>query len=107
VDSALAQEPPVAPAAVADAVAEPDALLKAARSGRMPLPELLDRAGALQAGGEAERAAALYDAWLASTARRSSPPRVRRSRRSATSSGRLSCSSSPPPRRVSRTAPAS
>ena len=75
-DSALAQqEPPVAPAALAAAVAaalatvaapaEPDALLSTARSGRMTLPELLDRASALQAGGEAERAAALYEAWLA------------------------------------------
>lgn len=77
-DSALAQVPPVAPAAVAVAVAaamatttvvaEPDALLNTARSGRMPLPELLDRASALQAAGDAERAAALYDAWLANTA---------------------------------------
>jgi len=66
VDSALAQEPPVAPAALAAAVAatEPETLLSAARSGSMTLPELLDRAGALQAGGEAERAAALYAAWL-------------------------------------------
>jgi predicted O-linked N-acetylglucosamine transferase (SPINDLY family) len=49
------------------ASAEPDALLAAARSGRLTLPELLDRASALQAGGEAERAAALYGAWLAAT----------------------------------------
>lgn len=76
-DSALAQDPPAAPAALAAAVAAalapatpsaaPDALPSTARSGRMPLPELLDRASALQAAGDAEGAAALYAAWLANT----------------------------------------
>ena len=82
-DSALAQKPPAAPfaavtpiaaaaaaltsaaAVAAPAAAPADLLLQAARSGSMTLPELLDRAGALQAAGEAERAAALYDTWLA------------------------------------------
>ena len=60
-DSALApQEPPVAPAAPTPP--------GTARSGHLTLPELLDRASRLQAGGEAEAAAALYAAWLADTA---------------------------------------
>lgn len=44
-----------------------DVLLNAARSGAMPLPELLERANALQASGQAEASAALYDAWLANS----------------------------------------
>jgi predicted O-linked N-acetylglucosamine transferase (SPINDLY family) len=49
-------------------VASPDdTLLTAARSGAMPLPELLERANALQASGQAEASAALYGAWLANS----------------------------------------
>ena len=44
------------------------ALMNAARSGAMPLPELMERASALQAGGQAEAAAALYETWLAHSA---------------------------------------
>ena len=42
-------------------------MLKAARSGLMPLPELMDRAGALQAAGETDAAAKLYETWLVCT----------------------------------------
>ena len=55
-----------APASAAPPAAE-EALLQAARSGAMPLPELLERANALQAASQPEAAAALYDAWLANS----------------------------------------
>ena len=61
-DSSLAPTPSSPQVLVA---APDDALLKAARSGAMPLPELLERANALQASGQTEASAALYDAWLA------------------------------------------
>lgn len=44
------------------------ALLNAAASGAMALPELLDRANRLQAGGQADAAARLYQAWLGANA---------------------------------------
>jgi predicted O-linked N-acetylglucosamine transferase (SPINDLY family) len=43
------------------------ALLNAARSGRMPVPQLLERAQALQTAGQAAIAAELYQTWLAHT----------------------------------------
>jgi len=64
VDSVLA--PVLTETAAADA-ATVAALLAAARSGAMPLPQLLERAQALQAGGRAETAALLYDTWLTHT----------------------------------------
>jgi len=72
VNSALAQEPSVAPAAVdvpvvTAAGAEPDAAFAAARSASLPLVELMGRASALQAAGKADEAAALYEVWLSST----------------------------------------
>ena len=61
------------PSATRALVATPDdTLLNAARSGAMPLSELLERANALQANGNAEASAALYGAWLANS---SSPMR--------------------------------
>ena len=53
------------PSATQVSVAPDDALLNAARNGTMPLPELLERANALQASGHVEASAALYEAWLA------------------------------------------
>ena len=50
----------------AHAGAEPAALV-AARSGMMPLPEVMERAGALQAAGETDAAARLYETWIACT----------------------------------------
>ena len=58
-------------AAIAPATEAADpaaAALKAARSGRMALTELMDRAHALQAAGRVEGAALLYETWLAHTA---------------------------------------
>ena len=56
-------------AVIAPAAADPAAAaLKAARSGRMALTELMDRATALAASGRAEAAALLYETWLAHTA---------------------------------------
>ena len=49
-------------------VAEPGALaLAAARSGQMPLPELMERASALQVAGDSGAAATLYETWIVST----------------------------------------
>ena len=42
-------------------------LLNTARSGRMPVPQLLERAAALQSGGQAATAAELYQTWLTHT----------------------------------------
>jgi predicted O-linked N-acetylglucosamine transferase (SPINDLY family) len=67
-DSSLAPTVPVAASPAISVVNAPVAdspLLQAARSGAMPLPELLERANALQAAGQPEASAALYDAWLA------------------------------------------
>ena len=51
----------------AGVVAEPaPPWLTAARSGRMPLPEVMERASALQAAGDAD--ARLYKTWIACTA---------------------------------------
>ena len=44
------------------------AMLDGARSGQMPLAELLERAGALQAAGQAETALRLYELWIEHTA---------------------------------------
>ena len=41
--------------------------LDAARSGRLSLQELMERAQALQAAGQADAAALLYETWLAHT----------------------------------------
>ena len=47
-------------------LAEPFAAsFAAARAGRLPLPELLEQAQALQSSGRSESAAALYELWLA------------------------------------------
>ncbi len=62
-DSALAPAPQNTAEDAATA-----ALLNAAASGAMALPELLDRANRLQAGGQPETAARLYQAWLAANA---------------------------------------
>jgi predicted O-linked N-acetylglucosamine transferase (SPINDLY family) len=62
-DSALAP----APISVTPDDAATTALLHAAASGRMPLPELLDHAAKLQGSGRAETAARLYETWLAKT----------------------------------------
>jgi predicted O-linked N-acetylglucosamine transferase (SPINDLY family) len=59
-DSALAP----APTTVTPDDETTTALLHAAAGGGMPLPELLDRAAKLQAGGRAETAARLYQTWL-------------------------------------------
>jgi predicted O-linked N-acetylglucosamine transferase (SPINDLY family) len=66
-DSSLAPTPAAAAApALTLYVPDPhEALLHAARNGTLPLPELLQQANALQAAGQPEAAAALYDAWLA------------------------------------------
>src|ERR1700742_4968608 len=42
-------------------------LLAVARSGKMELPVLMDRAGALQAAGLGEAAALLYQNWIVAT----------------------------------------
>ncbi len=64
-DSALATVAPATSAAgLAPAAA---AWLAAARSGQMSLQDLMDRAQALQAAGDAEGAAAAYETWLAHT----------------------------------------
>jgi predicted O-linked N-acetylglucosamine transferase (SPINDLY family) len=64
VDSAIA---PAQTLAVPSAAADTTALLDAARSGRMSLHELMERAQALQTAGHGETAAALYETWLAHT----------------------------------------
>ncbi len=66
-DSSLAPTPTAAatPALTLYVPDPQDELLHAARSGALPLPELLQQANALQAAGKPEAAAALYDAWLA------------------------------------------
>lgn len=56
-----------AAAADADVVADADGSLSLARSGAMPLPELMQRAERLQAGGHAQASAALYRAWVEHT----------------------------------------
>jgi predicted O-linked N-acetylglucosamine transferase (SPINDLY family) len=56
---------PAPTAAAVEADAALAALLAQARSGRMALAELMQHAQALQAGGQAESAALLYEAWLA------------------------------------------
>ena len=66
-DSSLAISAAAPAAASAAPPAAEEALLQAARSGAMPLPELLERANALQAASQPEAAAALYDAWLANS----------------------------------------
>lgn len=58
-----------APAVAPDPAApEHEALLAAARSGRMSLQDLMDRAQALQSSGLPAVAAQLYETWLAHTA---------------------------------------
>ena len=49
--------------------AAPDtaALLAAARSGAMPLPEVMERAQALHNAGHTQSAVLLYETWLAHT----------------------------------------
>jgi predicted O-linked N-acetylglucosamine transferase (SPINDLY family) len=67
VDSVLA---PVTKDTLKDAApddAATAALLTAARGGRMPLPELMDRAQTLQSAGRAEAGVRLYATWLAHT----------------------------------------
>lgn len=49
------------------AVTDVDNALAQARSGRMPLGELLQQAERLSAGGHAEASAALYEQWIEST----------------------------------------
>ena len=46
---------------------EVTALLVSARSGQMPLPQLMERAQGLQQAGDLEHAAGLYETWLAHT----------------------------------------
>jgi predicted O-linked N-acetylglucosamine transferase (SPINDLY family) len=60
-DVAIALAPPAA------AANESVALLEAARRGTMTLPDLLGRAAALQASGQSETAARLYETWVAHT----------------------------------------
>ena len=60
--SALAESPPTQ-APVPDAVAG----LLAARSGQMALPELIAQAQVLQAAGQPDSAALLYETWIAHT----------------------------------------
>jgi predicted O-linked N-acetylglucosamine transferase (SPINDLY family) len=76
-DAAMAARPAtlVAPPAVPPAVPpaappadEAGALLAAARSGSLALPELMSRAQGLQQAGRADAAAELYATWLAHTA---------------------------------------
>ncbi len=55
------------PAAASVEAADTAVLLNAARSGRMPLNELMERAQALQNAGRSETAAALYGAWVLHT----------------------------------------
>ncbi len=67
-ESATVSAAALAPFAVNAAPVDADpatAALAAARSGGMSLPDLMERAGALQAAGRGEAAAALYEAWLA------------------------------------------
>ena len=63
-DAALALSKPAEPTSAALAAL---AALKAARGGQMSLPELLNQAGSLQAAGQAETAARLYETWLESS----------------------------------------
>ena len=53
--------------ALAETVAVPPALLERARSGQLPLHDLLGQAGTLQAQGQAEVAMRLYEVWLEHT----------------------------------------
>jgi predicted O-linked N-acetylglucosamine transferase (SPINDLY family) len=66
-DPALKTAAAPVPAETAEA-AEATALLRAARGGAMALPELMERAQALQVAGRGETAARLYETWLAHTA---------------------------------------
>ena len=60
--SALAESPPTqAP------VPDTGAGLLATRSGQMTLPELIARAQELQAAGQPDSAALLYETWIAHT----------------------------------------
>ena len=65
-DTAIATSSSIA---AARAVTEPAApWLVAARSGSMPLPEVMERAAALQTAGDTDAAARLYETWIACTA---------------------------------------
>ncbi|MDE2369978.1 MAG: tetratricopeptide repeat protein [Burkholderiales bacterium] len=64
-ESAIAPAPPAPPTTAAPAPA--GAALAAAQVGRLGLPELMDRAQALQGAGDGAGAAALYEAWIAHT----------------------------------------
>src|SRR5882762_3617407 len=51
-----------------ETAADPAALFEAARSQRLPLAALMERAQALHAGGAGETAAKLYETWIAHNA---------------------------------------